>query len=62
VSTATTDRKHADVALENYVTETVMNVIYTFFSSPFYNKFFLFLLYIKSNISGRFISTGCSGL
>ena len=35
VSTATTDRKHADVALENYVTETVMNVIYTFFSSPF---------------------------
>ncbi|XP_071158976.1 inositol 1,4,5-trisphosphate-gated calcium channel ITPR1-like isoform X6 [Mytilus edulis] len=35
VSTATTDRKHADIALENYVTETVMNVIYTFFSSPF---------------------------
>lgn len=35
VSTATTDRKHADLALENYVTVTIMNVIDTFFSSPF---------------------------
>ncbi|KAK3103047.1 hypothetical protein FSP39_016030 [Pinctada imbricata] len=35
VSTATTDRKHADISLENYVTVTIMSVIDTFFSSPF---------------------------
>lgn len=35
VATAPTDRKHADKALENYVTNAVMNIISTFFSSPF---------------------------
>ena len=35
VSNATHDRKHADVALENYVTETLMDIITTFFKSPF---------------------------
>ncbi|XP_053377799.1 inositol 1,4,5-trisphosphate receptor type 1-like isoform X4 [Mercenaria mercenaria] len=35
VSNATNDRKHADTALENYVTITVMSVISTFFNSPF---------------------------
>nr|XP_054750035.1 inositol 1,4,5-trisphosphate receptor-like [Lytechinus pictus] len=35
VCTATTDRKHTDIMLEKYVTETVMNIITTFFSSPF---------------------------
>ncbi|XP_033744403.1 inositol 1,4,5-trisphosphate receptor-like isoform X4 [Pecten maximus] len=35
VSTATHDRRHADTVLESYVTEIVMNVIHTFFSSPF---------------------------
>lgn len=31
----TSDRKHADTTLENYVTETVMSIVTTFFSSPF---------------------------
>ncbi len=35
VSNATHDRKHADVALEHYVTETLMDIITTFFRSPF---------------------------
>eukprot|EP00057_Strongylocentrotus_purpuratus_P027949 XP_011682423.1 PREDICTED: inositol 1,4,5-trisphosphate receptor [Strongylocentrotus purpuratus] len=35
VCNATTDRKHTDIMLEKYVTETVMNIITTFFSSPF---------------------------
>lgn len=35
VCNSTTDRKHADVQLENYVTDTVMTIITTFFSSPF---------------------------
>ena len=35
VSNATYDRKHADLALENYVTVVVMCVITTFFNSPF---------------------------
>ncbi|XP_071509549.1 inositol 1,4,5-trisphosphate receptor-like [Diadema antillarum] len=35
VCNATTDRKHADIMLEKYVTETIMNIITTFFSSPF---------------------------
>uniref|UniRef100_A0A8D3DQN7 Inositol 1,4,5-trisphosphate receptor n=1 Tax=Scophthalmus maximus TaxID=52904 RepID=A0A8D3DQN7_SCOMX len=29
------DRKHADTILERYVTETVMSIVTTFFSSPF---------------------------
>uniref|UniRef100_A0A672PMQ8 Inositol 1,4,5-trisphosphate receptor n=1 Tax=Sinocyclocheilus grahami TaxID=75366 RepID=A0A672PMQ8_SINGR len=29
------DRKHADMTLERYVTETVMSIVTTFFSSPF---------------------------
>ncbi|KAL1130070.1 hypothetical protein AAG570_013013 [Ranatra chinensis] len=35
VANVTHDRKHADTAMENYVTNTVMTIIYTFFSSPF---------------------------
>ncbi|XP_015117439.1 inositol 1,4,5-trisphosphate receptor isoform X3 [Diachasma alloeum] len=35
IATATHDRNHADVALENYVTNCLMNIITTFFSSPF---------------------------
>ncbi|XP_061076767.1 inositol 1,4,5-trisphosphate receptor type 1 isoform X1 [Conger conger] len=31
----TSDRKHADTVLECYVTETVMGIVTTFFSSPF---------------------------
>ncbi|XP_030632117.1 inositol 1,4,5-trisphosphate receptor type 1 [Chanos chanos] len=31
----TSDRKHADTTLERYVTETVMSIVTTFFSSPF---------------------------
>lgn len=31
----TTDRNHADPALEKYVTETVMAIVKGFFSSPF---------------------------
>ncbi|XP_067860775.1 inositol 1,4,5-trisphosphate-gated calcium channel ITPR2 isoform X2 [Heptranchias perlo] len=35
VCNSTTDRKHADTALERYVTDTVLNIISGFFSSPF---------------------------
>ncbi|OAD53290.1 Inositol 1,4,5-trisphosphate receptor [Eufriesea mexicana] len=35
IATATHDREHADIALENYVTGCLMNIITTFFSSPF---------------------------
>jgi len=35
VCNTTTDRNHADLALEKYVTETVMGIIKGFFSSPF---------------------------
>ncbi|XP_078091386.1 inositol 1,4,5-trisphosphate-gated calcium channel ITPR2 isoform X4 [Mustelus asterias] len=35
VCNSTTDRKHADTALERYVTDTVMSIISGFFSSPF---------------------------
>ncbi|XP_022242149.1 inositol 1,4,5-trisphosphate receptor-like isoform X2 [Limulus polyphemus] len=35
VCNATHDRRHADIQLENYVTSSVMNIITTFFSSPF---------------------------
>lgn len=35
IATAPADRKHPDKALENYVTNGVMNIISTFFSSPF---------------------------
>ncbi|KAJ7999043.1 hypothetical protein DPEC_G00211300 [Dallia pectoralis] len=31
----TSDRRHADTVLESYVTETVMSIVTTFFSSPF---------------------------
>ncbi|XP_066529146.1 inositol 1,4,5-trisphosphate-gated calcium channel ITPR1 isoform X3 [Hoplias malabaricus] len=31
----TSDRKHADSTLERYVTDTVMSIVTTFFSSPF---------------------------
>ncbi|KRT78522.1 ion channel, partial [Oryctes borbonicus] len=35
IATAPADRKHPDKALENYVTNGVMTIISTFFSSPF---------------------------
>ncbi|XP_053575682.1 inositol 1,4,5-trisphosphate receptor type 2 [Bombina bombina] len=35
VCNTTTDRKHADTALEKYITESVMNIISGFFNSPF---------------------------
>ncbi|CAG2100807.1 unnamed protein product [Medioppia subpectinata] len=35
VCTATHDRNHADFALESYVTNSVMNLVTTFFNSPF---------------------------
>ena len=35
VSNATHDRKHADTVMENYVTMTLMDIINTFFKSPF---------------------------
>nr|XP_031843316.1 inositol 1,4,5-trisphosphate receptor isoform X10 [Nomia melanderi] len=35
IATATHDREHADTSLENYVTGCLMNIITTFFSSPF---------------------------
>uniref|UniRef100_V9I8A8 Inositol 1,4,5-trisphosphate receptor n=1 Tax=Apis cerana TaxID=7461 RepID=V9I8A8_APICE len=35
IATATHDREHADISLENYVTGCLMNIITTFFSSPF---------------------------
>nr|XP_040580259.1 inositol 1,4,5-trisphosphate receptor-like isoform X2 [Lepeophtheirus salmonis] len=35
VSNSTHDRKHADTALEHYVTNTLMDIITTFFKSPF---------------------------
>ncbi|XP_072418432.1 inositol 1,4,5-trisphosphate-gated calcium channel ITPR2 isoform X1 [Chiloscyllium punctatum] len=35
VCNTTTDRKHADTALEKYMTDTVMSIISGFFSSPF---------------------------
>ncbi|XP_056646753.1 inositol 1,4,5-trisphosphate receptor isoform X2 [Diorhabda sublineata] len=35
IATAPNDRKHSDKALENYVTNCVMNIITTFFNSPF---------------------------
>uniref|UniRef100_A0A3Q2XVB7 Inositol 1,4,5-trisphosphate receptor n=1 Tax=Hippocampus comes TaxID=109280 RepID=A0A3Q2XVB7_HIPCM len=35
VCNTTTDRNHADLALEKYVTETVMAIVTGFFSSPF---------------------------
>uniref|UniRef100_A0A1B6EDM6 Inositol 1,4,5-trisphosphate receptor n=1 Tax=Clastoptera arizonana TaxID=38151 RepID=A0A1B6EDM6_9HEMI len=35
VANVTHDRKHADLAMENYVTNSVMAIINTFFNSPF---------------------------
>ncbi|XP_046984326.1 inositol 1,4,5-trisphosphate receptor [Schistocerca americana] len=35
VANSTHDRKHADTALENYVINSVMNIITTFFNTPF---------------------------
>lgn len=35
IATSTHDRNHADTALESYVTSCLMNIIATFFSSPF---------------------------
>ncbi len=38
VSNATHDRRHADLALEHYVTETLMDIVTTFFKSPFLDQ------------------------
>ncbi|XP_033109182.1 inositol 1,4,5-trisphosphate receptor-like [Anneissia japonica] len=38
VCNSTHDRKHADIMLEKYITETVCNIITAFFSSPFYDQ------------------------
>lgn len=35
IASSTHDRQHADIVLENYVTSCLMNIISTFFSSPF---------------------------
>ncbi|XP_032666694.1 inositol 1,4,5-trisphosphate receptor isoform X7 [Odontomachus brunneus] len=35
IASSTHDRRHADTALETYVTSCLMNIISTFFSSPF---------------------------
>jgi inositol 1,4,5-triphosphate receptor type 1 len=35
VANSILDRKHADTALENYIINSVMNIISTFFNSPF---------------------------
>ncbi|TTO63377.1 Inositol 1,4,5-trisphosphate receptor type 1 [Bagarius yarrelli] len=35
VCNSTSDRKHADTVLERYVTDTIMSIVTTFFSSPF---------------------------
>lgn len=35
IATSTHDRQHAETALETYVTSCLMNIIATFFSSPF---------------------------
>lgn len=35
IASSTHDRHHADTALETYVTGCLMNIISTFFSSPF---------------------------
>jgi hypothetical protein len=35
VCNATHDRNHADFALESYVTNSIMNLVSTFFNSPF---------------------------
>ncbi|XP_018401149.1 PREDICTED: inositol 1,4,5-trisphosphate receptor [Cyphomyrmex costatus] len=35
IATSIHDRQHADIALETYVTSCLMNIISTFFSSPF---------------------------
>lgn len=35
VSNATDDRRHANTALEHYVTHTLMDIITVFFNSPF---------------------------
>ncbi|XP_011870183.1 PREDICTED: inositol 1,4,5-trisphosphate receptor isoform X1 [Vollenhovia emeryi] len=35
IATSTHDRQHADTSLETYVTSCLMNIIATFFSSPF---------------------------
>lgn len=35
IATSIHDRQHADTSLESYVTSCLMNIIATFFSSPF---------------------------
>lgn len=66
IATAPDDRKHPDKALENYVTNGVMNVISTFFSSPFSDQsttvqvcdFFFLIIFFLFCMLGGFLE-GC---
>ncbi|KAJ8370535.1 hypothetical protein SKAU_G00105630 [Synaphobranchus kaupii] len=49
----TSDRKHADTILERYVTETIMSIVTTFFSSPFSDQ----STSLQASILGRIIET-----
>ncbi|XP_023661365.1 inositol 1,4,5-trisphosphate-gated calcium channel ITPR1 isoform X2 [Paramormyrops kingsleyae] len=49
----TSDRKHADTVLERYVTETVMSIVTTFFSSPFSDQ----STSLQESILGKILET-----
>ncbi|XP_061114251.1 LOW QUALITY PROTEIN: inositol 1,4,5-trisphosphate receptor type 1-like [Conger conger] len=49
----TSDRKHADTVLERYVTETIMSIVTTFFSSPFSDQ----STSLQASILGSIIET-----
>uniref|UniRef100_A0A3B4BJ96 Inositol 1,4,5-trisphosphate receptor, type 1a n=1 Tax=Periophthalmus magnuspinnatus TaxID=409849 RepID=A0A3B4BJ96_9GOBI len=54
----TSDRKHADTILERYVTETVMSIVTTFFSSPFSDQSTSLLhLYSHTSILHKYTKT-----
>ncbi|XP_039654673.1 inositol 1,4,5-trisphosphate receptor type 1 isoform X1 [Perca fluviatilis] len=49
----TSDRKHADIILERYVTETVMSIVTTFFSSPFSDQ----TTSLQASLLGKILKT-----
>ncbi|XP_048873413.1 inositol 1,4,5-trisphosphate receptor type 1 isoform X5 [Brienomyrus brachyistius] len=49
----TSDRKHADTVLERYVTEAVMSIVTTFFSSPFSDQ----STSLQESILGKILET-----
>ncbi|KYN28101.1 Inositol 1,4,5-trisphosphate receptor [Trachymyrmex cornetzi] len=51
IATSTHDRQHADTALETYVTSCLMNIISTFFSSPFSDQSTTVQIIIQCNTS-----------